>query len=135
MSPSEWLADVEVAERRPAGDRSLSAAEFERLARSAAPLLYRVGASAESGSTMRLGRRRGPTWISVASPRGHGRIIRHPDGSFVSSAHRSADGGLVLDARGDAVRAADFDDLVAAVSETVPSWPAGRQADRTGRPS
>jgi hypothetical protein len=147
MSPSDWLADSEVAERRPVSDEvaaedpvepeedlatvddhPLSATEFQHLARRAEPLLDRVGAAAESGSTMRTGRRRGPTWISVASPRGHGRIIRHPDGSFESSAHRSADGALVLDVRGDAVQVTDFDDLVAAVSQTAPSRPPRRRS-------
>jgi len=54
------------------------------------------GITALFGTTMRVGRRAEPTWISFASRTAEGRVIRRPDGSCEFDASRFNDGTVVM---------------------------------------
>jgi hypothetical protein len=101
----------------------LSPGAFTHLASHATASLARSGVAATFASTAGSRNAPGPTWISVTSPWGYGRLVRRGDGSFESTAYRSGDGMLLLHEEGDDVRATDFDDLVAAIARPEPGPP------------
>jgi hypothetical protein len=101
---------------RRATDGGLSAAAFRQLFTEAAPDLADAGVSASFGTTVGSRRAPGPTWVSVTSPWGHGRLIRRADGSFECGAHRIPGGEPLCAERGEQIRPEDLDDLIAAVS-------------------
>jgi hypothetical protein len=96
----------------------LSAAAFRRLVDEVALELAAAGVSAQLASTAGSLRSAGPTWISMASARGYGRLIRRADGSFESLAYRIPGGEPLWAEVGECVRRAHLVDLIAALSQT-----------------
>ncbi len=97
----------------------LNASGFRHLMDSAGADLNRAGAAATYAWT--VGRRRSPgsTWINVTSNQGHGRLIRHGNGSFDSTAH-DGEGGQLHDAHGPHVTTDDFRRLIMSLSPDPP---------------
>ena len=60
------------------------------------PQLAAQGVSAWFGTTMRVGRQAGPTWVSFVSRTADARVIRRPDGSCEFDASRFADGAVLM---------------------------------------
>lgn len=93
----------------------LSASAFRHLVDDAGPALNRAGASASFAWTVGGRRAPGATWINVTSNRGHGRLVRHSDGSFDSSAH-DGQGTRLHSAHGERVNADDLLGLIASLA-------------------
>lgn len=93
----------------------LTGSGFRNLLDDVGPELNRAGATAAFGWTVGGRRSPGPTWINVTSNRGYGRLVRHSDGSFSSSAY-DGDGGQLHDARGASVTASDLCCLIASLA-------------------
>lgn len=94
----------------------LTAFDFRHLVDDAAPQLNRAGATATFAWTVGGRRSPGATWINVTSHQGHGRLIRHSDGSFDSSAH-NGHGGQLHEAHGAHVTA---DELLVLITSLAP---------------
>jgi hypothetical protein len=106
---------------------SISAAGFRQLFDRAGPELTVAGVGATFGTTAGVGGGTGPTWISVTSPWGYGRLTRWADGSFEGHAYRIPGGELVCGKHGEDVRPEHLDELIAAVGrptheEPSPVW-------------
>lgn len=93
----------------------LTASGFRHLLDDAGAELNRAGASAAYAWTVGGRRSPGSTWINVTSKRGHGRLVRHSDGSFDSTAH-DGEGGHLHDAHGPQVTADEFRRLIVSLS-------------------
>jgi hypothetical protein len=92
--------------------------------------LRRAGVDAVFGWTVGGRRRPGPTWISLVSPKGYGRLIRHGDGSSESSAHRASERSPLLVAQSAITTRAHLDDLIAAIAGPPASEPRRRVEGR-----
>lgn len=97
------------------GPAGLTRVEFRHLPDNAQAELNRAGASVTYGWTVGGRRSPGATWINVTSNRGHGRLIRHGDGSFDSTAF-DGEGEQLHDAHGTGVGAAELRALIASLS-------------------
>lgn len=104
----------------------LTATGFRHLVDDAGADLNRAGAAATFAWTVGGRRSPGATWINVTSKRGHGRLIRHRDGSFDSTAH-DGEGGQLHDAHGAEVTADEFRRLIASLSPGPAPTAASRQ--------
>jgi hypothetical protein len=89
---------------------------FRQLVADATDVLVDAGVSATFASTAGSRRAPGPTWISVTSPWGYGRLVRHADGSFDGQAHGVRDGTPLWAGHGEHVGREHLELLVAAVS-------------------
>ncbi len=102
----------------------LTGSGFRHLLDDAGPELNRAGATATFGWTVGGRRLPGPTWINVTSNRGYGRLVRHSDGSFSSSAY-DGDGGQLHHAHGALVTAGDLRCLIASLDGEPGRQPRG----------
>lgn len=93
----------------------LTASGFRHLMDDAGAELNRAGAAASFAWTVGGRRSPGSTWINVTSKQGHGRLIRHSDGSFDSTAH-DGEGSQLHDAHGPEVTADEFRRLIVSLS-------------------
>lgn len=93
----------------------LTASGFRHLMDDAEAELNRAGAAASFAWTVGGRRSPGATWINVTSKQGHGRLIRHGDGSFDSTAH-DGEGSQLHDAHGPEVTADEFRRLIVSLS-------------------
>ena len=97
------------------GAAGLTGVEFRHLLDSSQDDLNRAGASATYAWTVGGRHSPGATWINVTSLRGHGRLIRHRDGSFDSTAF-DGEGERLHDAHGTDVAAGELRALIASLS-------------------
>ena len=93
-------------------------------------MLGTVGVTATYGAAPHLAHR-GPTWVSLASDRGSGRLVRHDDGSTRSSAHRYADGASLVDSRGLTTTHEQLDTLVRCLATGADRAPGARAVGRS----
>jgi hypothetical protein len=89
----------------------MSAADLRHWAAGATKTLNAAGVTATPGAAPHLAHR-GSTWVSIASSRGCGRLIRDDDGSSRSSAHRYSDGASLVDTRAPTTTRDQLDALV-----------------------
>ncbi len=71
------------------------------------------------GSTMRVGRQAGPTWISFVSRTANARVIRTPDGSCDFDARRF-DGALLQHERRTTTTTDDIDAMALLITSPTP---------------
>lgn len=96
-------------------EAGLTASGFRHLLDDAGSDLNRARAAATYAWTVGGRRSPGSTWINVSSSQGHGRLIRHSDGSFDSTAH-DGEGRQLHDAHGAHVTADEFRRLLVSLS-------------------
>ncbi len=94
---------------------ALEADDLQRWVRDARPDLGALGISAHFGRAPRIGGEHGPTWVSMTSPRAHGRLVRSPDGSTTVTAHALPDSAPLLDERYPDTTLAQLEAMVAAL--------------------